>query len=359
MHSGRQPQPIGTTSALAGLPRRQLLQGAGALGFAAILRPTPVFSRPNRQLGPFSDWSEPINLGPVVNSGFNDFHPGISKDGLSLYFTSDRPGGVNGGQLPEIWVTQREDLDADWEPPLNLGPQINKPGFSTGVPNLTPNGLWLYFGSTRPGGCGVPAPSGNGDLWRARQEDPEDEDDFGWESPENLGCVINTPSDEDSPVYFRDRETGVTTLYFTRFDGPGGDFLNPDQDYNIYVSTLGDDGTFGLGVLVPELNSPFRDTRMAIRSDGLEMIITSNRPGGSGPTRLNLNLWVSTRASTLGRWSTPVNPGRPINYGGGYVDRGPALSFDGRTLYFASNRPGGSGKSDLWMATRSKLEGHD
>src|SRR6516164_7283556 len=188
MHSGRQPQPIGTTSALAGLPRRQLLQGAGALGFAAILRPTPVFSRPNRQLGPFSDWSEPINLGPVVNSGFNDFHPGISKDGLSLYFTSDRPGGVNGGQLPEIWVTQREDLDADWEPPLNLGPQINKPGFSTGVPNLTPNGQWLFFSSNRPGSYG------QDDLWVARREDSEDEDDLAWEAPVNLGGKINTSS---------------------------------------------------------------------------------------------------------------------------------------------------------------------
>ena len=67
---------------------------------------------------------------------------------------------------------------------------------------------------------------------------------------------------EASPVYFRDRESGITTLYFNRFDGPGGDFLNPDQDFNIYVSTLGEDGTFGPGVLVRELNSPFRDTRM-------------------------------------------------------------------------------------------------
>jgi len=67
----------------------------------------------------------------------------------------------------------------------------------------------------------------------------------------------------------------------------------------------------------------------------------------------------STRASIVDHWSTPLNPGRPINYGGGYVDRGPALSSDCKTLYFASNRPGGSGKSDLWMATRSKLERDD
>jgi OOP family OmpA-OmpF porin len=102
-------------------------------------------------------------------------------------------------------------------------------------------------------------------------------------------------------------------------------------------------------VLVPELNSRFRDTRMAIRSDGLEMILTSNRPGGIGPARLNLNPWASTRASTLDQWSTLVNPGRPINSGSGFVDRGPALSFDGETLCFASNRPGGFGGRDLYM----------
>ena len=38
-------------------------------------------------------WSPPVNLGPVVNSKFNDRHPAISPSGLSLYITSDRPGG--------------------------------------------------------------------------------------------------------------------------------------------------------------------------------------------------------------------------------------------------------------------------
>src|SRR2546422_8449470 len=45
---------------------------------------------PQRHFGQFSDWSEPVNLGPVVNSGFDDFHPAISPNGLSLYITSGR-----------------------------------------------------------------------------------------------------------------------------------------------------------------------------------------------------------------------------------------------------------------------------
>ncbi len=47
-----------------------------------------------RQFGQFSAWSEPVNLGPIVNSEFDDTHPGISNNGLSLYFSSNRPGGL-------------------------------------------------------------------------------------------------------------------------------------------------------------------------------------------------------------------------------------------------------------------------
>ncbi len=331
--------------------RRQLLQAAGAVAVATALGgPAAVFGKVGTQearLGPFSDWSAPVNLGPVVNSLYNDFHPGISSDGQSLYFTSDRPGGVGpgGAGREEIWVTRRERLDAPWGPPRNLGPMINTAGSSTGVPNLTPDGRRLFFGSNRPGGFG------GIDLWVARRDDPGN--DFAWKAPVNLGSGVNYSGGEDSAAYFEDRETGVTTLYFTRFDGAGGSFESPDENWNIYASKLRTDGSFGPGVRVPELNSPFRNTRMAVRSDGLEMFLTSNRPGGIGPDKVNLNIWVSTRTRTRDRWSTPVNLGSPINVGAS--DRGPAVSFDGTTLYFGSRRPGGSGATDLWMTTRTKL----
>jgi len=64
-------------------------------------------------------------------------------------------------------------------------------------------------------------------------------------------------------------------------------------------------------------------------------------------------LWVSTRATTLDPWSTPVNLGSPVN--SVYFDGAPALSSDGQTLLFYSNRPGGFGTNDLYMTTRHKL----
>lgn len=125
-------------------------------------------------------------------------------------------------------------------------------------------------------------------------------------------------------------------------------------DWDVYSSTLGPDGVFGAAILVVELSVPGtattgRDTRTALRHDGLEMILTSNRPGGVGSG----DLWVSTRESTLDAWSTPVNAGPSVNTV--HFDGAPALSSDNETIFFYSNRAGGFGANDLYVSTRHKL----
>ncbi len=70
----------------------------------------------------YSDWSAPVNLGPVVNSAFNDAGPTISKNGRSLYFHSNRPWWA---WRRDIWVSQRNTEEEPWGPPINLGPVIN------------------------------------------------------------------------------------------------------------------------------------------------------------------------------------------------------------------------------------------
>ncbi|HVS82487.1 MAG TPA: hypothetical protein VHE60_12220, partial [Pyrinomonadaceae bacterium] len=89
-----------------------------------------------------------------------------------------------------------------------------------------------------------------------------------------------------------------------------------------------------------------------IRHDGLEIFFQSNRVGSIG---LN-DLWVARRESTLAPWSTPVNLGATINTA--FAEQNPYLSSDNKTLFFASDRPGGSGGQDLYMSTRTKLRGH-
>ena len=102
-------------------------------------------------------WGEPVNLGPTVNSSYNDRSPCISANGLLLFFSSYRPGGFGDRDL---YMTRRATIDDDWGIPVNLGPTINTSAFDA-FATIMPNGSTLYFTSSRPGGVG-----GN-DLWQA------------------------------------------------------------------------------------------------------------------------------------------------------------------------------------------------
>jgi hypothetical protein len=298
----------------------------------------------------FGPWSAPVNLGPPVNSAFAEMNPFISKDGLSLYFACvDCPGNLGGS---DIWVSQRASVNDPWGTPQNLGPNINSSA-GDGGPALSSDGHSLYFASNRPGGFG-----GN-DIYVSRRHNKRD--DFGWEPPVNLGSGVNTAADEGGPAFFEDDETGAVMLYFNS-TRPGG-----IGDSDIYTSTLNEVDereTFGPAVLVAELSSPFSDQGPAIRRDGLEIFLGSNRPGSilppPGLPSQAVDLWVSTRASTSDPWSTPVNLGPVVN--SEFSDAGPALSFDSTELYFHSPfRSGNVGGPmfDIWVSTRTKFKHPD
>src|SRR5262249_44552066 len=89
----------------------------------------------------YSSWSEPVNLGAVVNSPSIDLGPAVTNDGLSLYFSSDRHGGF-GGQ--DIWVSQRASMDSPWAPPMNLGQVINTAD-NESAPALSGDEHWMFF----------------------------------------------------------------------------------------------------------------------------------------------------------------------------------------------------------------------
>ena len=71
----------------------------------------------------FGEWSAPVNLGPVVNSGFDEVSPHLSKNGLSLYLASTRSMGRSAAKTSG--VSRRTTDDDPWGLPANLGPLIN------------------------------------------------------------------------------------------------------------------------------------------------------------------------------------------------------------------------------------------
>ena len=85
-------------------------------------------------------WSEPINLGPTVNSTHSETDPSISSDGLLLFFVTTRPGGSDDG---DIWITIRPTTDTKWDPPFNC-PNVNSDDLDF-EPAVSPDGSVLYF----------------------------------------------------------------------------------------------------------------------------------------------------------------------------------------------------------------------
>jgi beta-lactamase regulating signal transducer with metallopeptidase domain len=102
--------------------------------------------------------------------------------------------------------------------------------------------------------------------------------------------------------------------------------------------------------LGPVVNSSASDGSPSITADGLTLYFNSNRPGGSG----DLDIWVTTRTTTSEPWGEPVNLGPTVNTA--YWEWAPSISSDGLEIYFNSNRPGGSDDDDLWVASRATLD---
>ena len=282
----------------------------------------------------YSDWSEPVNLGPLVNSTSMDRGPAISKDGLSLYFAStNRPGGFGG---EDIYVSQRETRDDEWGPAINLGPIINT-AVNEMAPALSRDGHLMFFASNRT----TEGSQGGVDIWVSRREHTHD--DFAWQPAENLGPNVNSSTLDEGASYFENDEVGIPQLYFSsgRLSGATG---------QIFVSEQAADGSFGPAVLVLELSGLGNTRRPSIRHDGREIFFGSERPGIPN----SQDLWVATRETVFDAWSDPINLGSPVN--SELVDVQPYIAADRETLFFASNRPGG-GPTDIYMSTRTKLRG--
>jgi Tol biopolymer transport system component len=158
-----------------------------------------------------SEWSEPVNLGPVINSSAVDANASLSPDGHELYFVSTRAGGM--GPANDIWMSRRQCLSCPWEAPVNLGAPINSDA-ADAAPTLSENGKLLFFFSTRPGGLG------NADIWVSTRLSTGADGDV-WGEPVNLGPDVNTAGVENGSYYVKISGEGDPSLYFNRI-GPSG-----------------------------------------------------------------------------------------------------------------------------------------
>ncbi len=143
-----------------------------------------------RKLG--KEWLQPGGIPGKINTAGWESHPSLSADGRTLYFSSDRAGGLG---KEDIWVTKLDSNDT-WIKPVNLGPSINTPE-SDFTPFIHTNGKTFYFASR-----GYPGMGGS-DLFMS-----ELSGDSLWSKPKNLGYPLNSFADEMGFTVSSDFSTG-------------------------------------------------------------------------------------------------------------------------------------------------------
>ena len=156
-------------------------------------------------------------------------------------------------------------------------------------------------------------------------------------NPENLGANINSDADEYLPALSADG----STLIFTRSKKIDG-FRNEDF-YLSYNNT--DDWQLAENLGEP-INTPQNEGAQCITADGLTLYFTAcSRNDSYGRCDIYESNFVNDK------WTEPVNLGENINTEN--WESQPAISADGRQLFFVSNRSGGRGGKDIWVSYKN------
>ena len=267
--------------------------------------------------------------------------------------------------------------------------EVNTPALD-GCPIESPDGLSLYMASNRPGG------KGGLDVWVATRSSTSS----SWGAPQNLGEPVNSAADDFCPtpvgkngLFFVSREAlpgacGQGDIYFTHRTGAAGwaeperllcapagpnsaldeqgpswvsagktlrgkkmlffsrSSATPAVPGEIYVSDRQNGARFGPATAVAELNdAAANDIQPNVRENGLEVVFSSNRSGGAGTQ----DIWIATRGSLDAPWGAPTNLGAVVNTTA--AESRPSFSRNGAQLLFG-RAPGPEGSSDIYMTTR-------
>lgn len=131
---------------------------------------------------PDGTWTKPAPLPGAVNSSFYESSISITKDESTIFFASERPGGLGGLDI----YSCTKDKKGAWTVVRNLGPGINTE-YDEEAPFIDYDGKTLYFSSKGRKGMG------GYDIFKSTLINLEKRE---WSDPENLGYPINTPDDE-------------------------------------------------------------------------------------------------------------------------------------------------------------------
>ncbi len=265
------------------------------------------------------------NLGPNINSEFDDYASILSADGSSIVFTSRR--GIKGDRINMIDNKYFEDIytstnvNGIWEEAVNIGKPVNSDG-NDAVVGLSEDGQKLIFYRGRERG---------GDLYSATLKDNR------WRNIHDLTHKLNKKKSQESAICFN---ADGTTAYIVS---------NVDQDsyggQDIYYTMLDEAGKkwskpVNLGEVI---NSEYDEASVYITPDEKTIYFSSKGHNSIG----GYDIFVSEYK--YDSWTKPRNFGMPVNSPDDELFM--SVLTNERDAYYAAVRKEGHGGFDIYQAT--------
>jgi hypothetical protein len=243
--------------------------------------------------------TQPVNMGPLINTLHRDTEPSFTADGRTMYYNCNS-GDICVSHLIGTWE------EGNWTVPELLGAPISTE-YEEVEPVINAAGDTLYFTSRRP----------SSQLWRIPFLSPF----------MDVFRVINTLATSRLGRSFFGG-LGLNEVYVSYWIN--GAWSEP-QNLNDVAGG-------------PPVNTEFSDHCLFFSADGNEAFWTSTRPDGFGDN----DIWTSRRVD--GKWTEPENLGSNVNGPGSEHSSIPTP--DGGSMFVTATRAEGFGDDDIYVTTR-------
>jgi len=271
-----------------------------------------------------------INLGSEINSEYDDYAPVVDSAETEMVFTTRRrDGNINENvwddnkPYEDIFISKK--VNGKWEKARNIGISINT-RYNNSNLTLSPDGKTLFIYKD-----GI----GEGDIFFSERQA-----DGNWTTPKPLPGTINSPYRESSVSMSRDG----SLIYFAS-ERPGGLGVS-----DIYSAKKNAKGAWSIiKNLGPAINTEYEEDSPYIDYDGKTLYFSSMGRKGMGGRDLFKSILLDEEKN---QWSEPENLGYPINTPDDDVFITGTSTLN--RFYFASERAGGYGYSDIYLVTDAK-----
>lgn len=271
---------------------------------------------------------EVTNLGPDINSKYDDKNPCVTADGSKLVFTSRRPESTasavdvegDGNYFEDIYIANYDSVKKGFGKAAEVPGSINTKAHDA-VTSISPDGkqIFIYKNDAND------KDSRGGDVFVSKVNNGK------WRTPEPLGKPVASSYWEGGACISAD---GKKLFFFSERDGGSG-------RSDIYMVEKINKKEYGKPVnLGAPVNTSFDEAGMFLAPDGKTLFFCSDGPGSMGSYDVFKTVFEN------GKWSEPINLGYPINSAA--KEGQLTISADAKYAYVSSDRAGGLGGSDIY-----------